>query len=160
MRRFFWVTVWGIPRLLWTFTFVQTSLVLILVPKKLKIMFCGIYSTQNCCNWPWCGWFVLYSLISIIWYQKYISPTLHCNFTSQNRRKIRPKKEATGTYLRFLLPHHTYNAAYKFLMCSTRWVGYFQSQFEAFQDYCALLPLFKRHWPPFFALSMQCNGPK
>jgi hypothetical protein len=65
--------------------------------KKLKIMFCGISSTENCLNWSstenCLNWskFVLYSLTSIIWYQKYISPMLHWNFTSQNRRKIGPK---------------------------------------------------------------------
>jgi len=81
-------------------------------PKKLKIMFCEICSTQNCCNWSWCGLFVLYSLISIIWYQNYIFPILHWNFTCQNRRKIRPKlRREVLKYLGFLLPYHTYNAA-------------------------------------------------
>ena len=123
--------------------------------KKLKIMFCEICSTQNCCNWSWCGLFVLYSLISIIWYQNYIFPILHWNFTCQNRRKIRPKlRREVLKYLGFLLPYHTYNAAYKFPMCSTQWGGSFESQFEVFQEYCALSRSFKRHWSPFYASSI------
>ena len=91
MKRFFRATVWVISRLLCTFTLVQTSLASILAPKKLKIMFCGIWSIKSCSNWSYCALWVLYSLISIFWYQKYISLILYWNFTSQNRRKIPPK---------------------------------------------------------------------
>ena len=35
-------------------------------------------------------------------------------------------------------------------MCSTQWGGSFESQFEVFQDYCALSRSFKRHWSPFW----------
>ena len=83
--------VWVISRLLCIFTLIQTSLASILAPKKLKIMFCGIWSIKSCSNWSYCALWVLYSLISIFWYQKYISLMLYWNFTSQNRRKITPK---------------------------------------------------------------------
>ena len=56
------------------------------IEKNPKIKFLGICTMKLSSYRCWCSFFVLHSLISIFWYQNYVSLTLHLNFMRQNRR--------------------------------------------------------------------------